>query len=323
MDHEMPDEAAAPEAAPIPVSGAVPLGELEPVPSVRGRRRTWVAPVVVLIVVAVVIGALVIGRGSDARSAVLVLRDAPARTTDAASARIESIETLTIDGRTRPVIDIAGASDYRHKAVSLTLSGAGGTVEEIRVVAGVTYVSSALADLPDGAHWVSVTPADVKIDSNARNALGSSDPGSGLQFMSAVKGDPRVVGHARLAGVGVTHYTFRLDLKNFIERQSQATERLGVSGLVASLRKLESLVDLTRVPGEAWIDVDGRVRRFDFSISVSQGGQSVKIANSVRFSHFDEPVRVEPPPASDTVPFRRAPSFFSDLAAAGGSASAA
>jgi len=111
-----------------------------------------------------------------------------------------------------------------------------------------------------------ITPADVKADASLAGSLGSGDPTSGLQFLSAIAGDPTVVGHDAIDGVNATHYAFTLNLQSYFDRVGSATTAVGVPGIAAALEQLKALVDLTKLPGEAWIDADGRVRRFTLTI---------------------------------------------------------
>jgi hypothetical protein len=161
---------------------------------------------------------------------------------------------------------------------------------------------------------LSITPADAKADAGVAASLGSSDPSSGLQFLSAIAGSPTVVDHDVINGVKATHYAFTLDMQSYFDRMGSATTALGVPTIAAALEQLKALVDLTKLPGEAWIDADGRVRRFTLTIRLSEGGQTLSAVADIRFSDFGEPVAVAPPAAADTVPFRSDPHYFSDLA---------
>jgi hypothetical protein len=170
----------------------VPLADLEaPVPKRRGKRWLWVAAIVVVIAIS---AAVVATTGNGSKSPLAVLTAASGRTTSSGTARMTSVETLTTNGRTFTVVDIAGATDFGRKASSMTMSSRGETIMEIRVVAGVSYMSSPLTNLPDGAHWVSVRPADLKL-TGGNSPLGSNDPSTGLRFLSAITGDPKVEGH--------------------------------------------------------------------------------------------------------------------------------
>jgi hypothetical protein len=56
-----------------------------------------------------------------------------------------------------------------------------------------------------------------------------------------------------------------------------------------------------------------RVRQFVFSMAASQGGESMKVVSTMKFLQFDEPVSVSAPDASDTVPFSKDSTFFTDF----------
>jgi hypothetical protein len=70
------------------------------------------------------------------------------------------------------------------------------------------------------------------------------------------------------------------------------------SPLRESIDKLGD-VDLRSVPGEAWIDGDGRVRRFEYEIKIPQG----TVTTVMQLSRFGETVRVVAPPAFDVSPY--------------------
>jgi len=302
------------QAADSSFGASTPLGELEELSPPRSRHPRFWAGAVVLVVVVTAAAALTL-TGTPYKSAVVVLSEAAARTTGSGTARSSTVESLTIDGVTNKPLDVEASEDFGHKSARLTLfDGHGNAIETARTIAGVTYVSipGAPDRLPGGAHWVSITPADMKLDPSVAS-LGSSDPSSGLQFLSAIAGSPRIVDHDPLDLVTVTHYAFTLDLQSLFDRLGKGVNALGVPAIGAALEQLKSLVDLTKVPGEAWIDTDGRVRRFTMTLNVAEAGRMLNVVSDTRFSHFDEPVTVPAPPASDTVPFRQVPHFFSDL----------
>jgi hypothetical protein len=295
----------------------MPVGELEAVsPPRRYRPRLWGAAVALLVVVIAAVA--VTTTGSHTQFSVVVFSGAVARTTGSGTASVSAVETVTLGGVATELLSVDASEDYARKVGTATISDRGGnTVETVRSVGGVTYVSIPLVALPNGAHWVSITPADAIIDPTAESTIGSTDPGSGLDFFSAVAGDPRVVDRRPLDGVDVTHYAFTVDLRAYIDRARQSMKALNVPMFGAAIEKVESLVDLTKLPGEAWIDGRGRVRRFALTIEVASGGQRAKAVTELRFSHFDEPVAVTAPAASDTVPFRQVPNFLSGLAQRG------
>jgi hypothetical protein len=287
-----------------------PVADLEPASTQRRRSPIFWG------VSAAVVGVLVVGSlafaGNDATAwpATVVLSGAAARTTASGTARVRIAVTATVEGHTQEVLDGEGSSDYGNNASRMTLSTSSVSTE-IRVVDDVEYVSMPDGNLPRGAHWLSITKADLKIDPKAAAAIGSQDPSAGLQFLSAIDGDPQVVGKETLDGVDVTHYAFTLDLKSMFDQLGKAGEALN-SSFGSELKSLSSLVDLSKIPGEAWIDSDGRARKFEVTIDLAHGADQGRVVEDLYFSHFNEPVVVPAPPASDTVPFSEVPNIFSN-----------
>src|SRR5262249_33849145 len=155
----------------------------------------------------------------------------------AGSARMSMVETVTGTGVSAD-IHLDGASDYAHKTSEFTMSALGRDIESARVVAGVTYISAPGVALPGNAHWVSIRPSDLGLPSG-QSTLGSDDPNSGLQYLSAIRGNARDLGSATVDGVTTTHYSFTVDLKSLMDRMSRATSKLGGPSLgVGSLNGL-------------------------------------------------------------------------------------
>ena len=298
--------------APAPVAQLQLEGPTFP-PKRRPLLRLLLAAMVVAMVAT---AAALVATGSTKKSAVLVLAEAEGRTTGSGSARVSADVTVTLGGRTAELLHVVGASDFAKKAGSMTAS-IGPIREEAVIVGGVGYLSvPAIGVLPHGAHWVAFTPADLKVDATARSSVSSNDPSSGLRFLGAVNGSPNVVGKDTIDGVATTHYAFTLDLKAFYARLARSADALNAPSLGASFQQLSAVVDLTAIPGEAWLDPNGRVRKFDFTMTVTKQGDTAKIVGSYVFSHFGEPVVVTAPPKSDTIPFREDRDFFNQIASA-------
>jgi hypothetical protein len=266
-----------------------------------------------VVIAALVVGAIAVaGNSSKAFPTTVVLSQAAARTTSSGTAHVGVSATATLDGNTTTVLTGDGATDFGAHRSTLTLR-VGTKSEQLRSLNNVVYLSLTGATLPRGAHWLSISPADVNVHPQAAAAFSSNDPSTGLQFLSAVDGNPRLAGHETLDGADVAHYVFTLNLEQSFEQTTKAAEALKSSSVGRALDALRSLADLSKVPGEAWLDNEGRVRKFDITIAVETDGQHAKVVDEFRFSHFDEPVSVQAPPASDTVSFSEAPNFFSNL----------
>jgi hypothetical protein len=286
------------------------VAELESTPARRRRPALWGATIALAVVV---VTALLVGNGGTTwTSNRVVLSQAATRTSGSGTARISGSGSFTLNGRTTKLLDVQGTENFGDKSAMLTVK-VGPLTEHLRTVRGTSYLSVPGVDLPRGARWVSFGAADLKLDAAARASLGSQDPSSGLRYLSAVNGNPRVVDHNPLDGVDVTHYAFALDLKTLFRSMGNAARSANASGFGASIEQLGSLVDLSAVPGEAWIDTGGRVREFTLRFDFSSAGQHVTASDEFRFSHFGEPVHVSAPAPSDTIPFRDDPTFFADL----------
>jgi hypothetical protein len=305
---------------PAPVG---PVAELQPSSPPPKRPGRWAVALVV--VVAVVAAATIIAANhgtsksatppAPSRSPRAVLVAAAAHTRAAGTAHVSSGETLIENGTSIDLISIDGDASFTTKASAMTLSMRGATVEQMRSVNGVQYVAAPDVALPDGKHWLSLRPADLGLGGVA-STFASNDPSSGLGYLSAITGTPHAVGPATIDGVATTHYTFTIDLKAFTDKLGQASSKAGAA---LGLGTLNGLLDLTKIPAQAWIDHEGRVRELQITLAASELGESIKAGDTTKFSHFDAPVSVSAPPASDTVPFSSFPQFFQKLGSAIGS----
>ena len=289
------------------------VAELEPTTHRPSSPVGRVAGVIVVATVVGLAGVLAAGGGKPLPT-VNVFTRAASQTTGSGTARVSVVATVSLGARSVKIAEVKSDTDFHTRAVATVTVGK--LRQEIRGLDGVAYTSVPGVALPHGAHWVSISAADVHGDPNASAGVGSRDPSSGLQFLSAVDGNPRVVDTNKLDGVAVTHYAFTLDLKTFFDRIGKQAEALNSSSFAQSIKSLGKIVDLSAVPGEAWIDAQGRVRKFRFSITASENGQTVSATDEFRFSHFGEPIVVQAPDPSDTVPFHENRDFFSKVAAA-------
>jgi hypothetical protein len=289
------------------------IAELESTSARPGQSSGRVAGIIVVAVV-VALAAVLAATGGKPLPTATVFAHAVSQTTGSGTAHASVVATVSFGGRSLKIADITSDSDFHTRANATVKTSV--LQEQIRSVQGVTYLSIPGVALPRGAHWLSITAADVKADPNASSTVGSRDPSTGLQFLSAVDGNPQVAGDTTLDGARVTHYLFTLNLRAYFDRVGNEAKALNSSSLAQSLESLGKIVDLSAVPGEAWLDGQGRVRRFSFSITATQNGDKVTATDDFRFSRFGEPVVVTAPAASDTVPFRENRDYFSKVAAA-------
>jgi hypothetical protein len=290
-----------------------PVAETEAI--LPGRRRSkwkvWVP--VAGVVVAALVATVLLVPPSGGKTTIEILRSAPDTTAAAGSAQIRGGVTLTVEGETHGILKFRGASDFGAEKTDFKVSGSG-VVSKVRVIGGVEYFSQSLVPLPGGAKWVRITKADIGLAGETPISLGSSDPSQGLQFMAAASGDPQLTGHEDVDGTDTAHYTFTFDMTTITDKLAKVSDKLGVSQLAEGIAKLGNVVDLHHLPAEAWIDGDGRVVRFDYTLEIpGPNGEKVTEVSDLRFSQFGEPVIVAVPPAADVVPFSQVPNLFKQM----------
>jgi hypothetical protein len=295
----------------------VTVADLEPSgPAPRGRRNVWIGVSVAVVVTVVLTTAIIAASSSspsppDGSDAIALLRSAPASTSASGTARSAGTVSMTVAGETRTLMHMKGTTDFRTRSSSLLIT-AGPVTSKARLIGGTEYFAQTLVPLPRGAKWVKITRADAG-ETGAAPSTESQDPSAGLQFMKAVSGNPKLVGSETLDGTHVAHYKFTLDLVPLLDKLAKVTDKLGASQFAKAMQKLESVADLRHVPGEAWLDGDGRVRRFDYRIEISTEGQTVKELIDLRFSKFGAPVTITAPPASEVIPFSQVPDLFKQI----------
>jgi hypothetical protein len=137
--------------------------------------------------------------------------------------------TVTTSGQQQvAAIDLNGAENFATHAVEMQLSETPETgTFSIRDVAGIEYVESPLFDLPGGATWVEITRSDLGVNQSGVSATNfDSLPLEGLQFLAGVN-SANEEGTAQIEGVGVTKYSFTLDLGSIARILGEQLQHLG------------------------------------------------------------------------------------------------
>jgi hypothetical protein len=306
-----------PPAWPTYGAPGAPVADVETAPEEPKRSKgKWIALGVALVLAVGVVGAVIATRSNTSTEApAVVLSRASQRTTSTGTAHVDVSVVLEENGQKITPFVLSGDENFGAHASDVTMSAQGRTYLEDRVLNGAEYLSSDFAVLPGGKSWVKITPADTGLDKNAQAVVSQSDPTQGLQFLSAVKGNPQVVGHENLGGIKVTHYSFTIDLQAMADVLAKAGKKLNAPGVASGVDQLKQAgVDLAHIPGEAWIDSQGRVRKFSYSLGINAGGETGSATGTLVFSDFNAPVSVLAPPASDVLPFNQVPDYFSRLA---------
>ena len=275
----------------------------------RPRRRLgWLIALVV--VVCLVAGVIVVMGSSKKASATKLVLGAPARNAAAGPVHLTADITLTKDGSTLTALRMIGDEDARARTASLTMD-AGPATAEIRLIDGIEYFSSALAELPPGKSWVRIDPAALGI---TPAAAAPNDPMAQLQLLGGLVGEPIRTGTDTIDGVEVTRYDVTLDFTTIFDKVSSAASALGGSdSFIKGLKSLDSVTDLHHVPGHVAIDDQGHARAFDFALHLTGPKGALDERVDMRFTDFGKAVSVALPPADQIVPFSEVPDVFKKM----------
>ena len=175
-------------------------------------------------------------------------------------------------------------SDGTAAEMTFSLPGGGGELRQ-RIVDGVLYM-----ELPQqpGVFY------ELKVADLADTALGAStDVTAGLEALESVDEGVEEVGREDLRGVGTTRYRGTFDLSTAFEAFK--------GPLRDQLEQVVKKGDPERVPFDAWVDDEGRIRQVEqtLTLEVPQApGQELAVETRVEFYDFGVEVDVEAPPAS-------------------------
>jgi hypothetical protein len=153
----------------------------------------------------------------------------------------------------------------------------------------VMYMRSALFDkmLPTGK-WVKMDLEKMAknegVDLGAIMNANQADPSQSLRMLMA-SSNARVTGSERIRGVRTTHYTFNVDFAKLAHDDKAFKQLKDATGSISA-------------PAEAWIDVQGRVRRL--AVTVSLGGRlATPMTMTMTEDLYDFGVRTSVTPPSD------------------------
>lgn len=339
-DHLTPDHLTPLDAPGHLVSAALPpAGPAGPVPTpaaaAGGARRIAVATVVASLIAAVAFGAAAFGGDLGGGSSPTpgsggALGAAAAASTSATSVAFTVSATRTTSSGTTDLVDASGAVDLTTDAGKLTatvpaLSGLVGSGNDtVNVVAdGPTLYlrSPALSSITGGNTWLKVSlptgTSSANADSSTLAVL--SNPSQLLGLLSSIGGRVTTVGNVNLDGTPTTEYSTTVTVSELASRSGLTTG----SKLGTRVSQILQQLGNTSVPVKVWVGNDGFVRQMSASLDLSKatlaslagdvigavngtipngiGGQSTAATTvTVGFSHYNAPVTVTIPPASDT-----------------------
>jgi hypothetical protein len=257
----------------------------------------------VLLICALAPLAAACGAEDDVKSAVDPVAQAATKTRNAGTVELAMTGKVSAAGQEIP-LDGEGAFDLKGKRghITMTTSVPGqGDIEIEEIIDGlVLYMrSDALSKgLPGGKKWLKIDlqqagkKTGIDLAQLQQLSGGSSDPTQFLTYLSKA-GDVKKVGTEDVNGTSTTHYHATIDLGKLAGSAGSAAD---------SVRQLEKLSGLEKLPTDIWIDGDQRVRRQTVAISVQQP-VATKFNLTIDYKRFGVPVDTKAPPADETADF--------------------
>lgn len=206
---------------------------------------------------------------ADPASARGILAAAPGRTIEAGSSRIAVVAQL--EGQTRGTFDGQGVLEFGPgrgvldvDLAPLGLAGEGRT--QVLLDGDVIYIDlgrrlPGLGDRP----WVRIdldALKDGQGDSiEALRQLKANDPSAVLNALRGVTGDAAEVGTEDLRGTPTTRYRATVDLRAAKESSPDDTHD--------DLDEVTRQLGTTRLPVEAWVDAEGRLRQLRYTVDLA------------------------------------------------------
>ncbi|GGX24795.1 hypothetical protein [Streptomyces lomondensis] len=267
----------------------------------RRHRRTGAAVVAAGVAAGAALGAggcsggdAVAGdsRGGDP---VVVLRGAAERLVDAGSSKARTSMEMAAGG-TRVTIRGAGVYDYRKRLGQLKVllpqdpAGAAERRPITELLApGALFMKNRGAGVPPDK-WVRVDTRTLS-DGNLVTG-GATDPFAAAEVLRGTR-SATYVGRTEVAGTGVRHYRGTADLGDAARRASD--------GNAQSLSAAAKGFATAKVPFDAYLDDEGRIRKVRHRFSFLNGQQKspVAVASTTLLYDFGASVRVRLPDDGD------------------------
>lgn len=153
----------------------------------------------------------------------------------------------------------------------------------------VVYIRSALFNkfVPIGK-WVKVDVAQLAkkqgVDLGALMNANQADPSQSLRILMA-SSDARPLGMEKVRGAWTTHYSFNIDFDKLARDNKALMQFKAVAGSISA-------------PAEAWVDKQGRVRRFAVTVSLG-AALGMPMAMSIKEDLFAFGARASVTPPDD------------------------
>jgi hypothetical protein len=266
----------------------------------RRMRRLLALPAAITVAVAVA----ACGGGTKTPPATAI-SDAPAKTADAGTARLEAT-VVTTSSKTpttaaaKPT-KVTGQVDFKAtrgrfqiSAASLGLPAGSGPLDAV-LIGQIFYFKGLQGLTAPNKPWIEINLAKLANASGVAGQLQSLNPNSYLIQLRGVTGAVKELGKAKVRGTATTHYGFTVDL-NKAAGLAPADQRAAIEAAA------KTVVNQSE-PTEVWLDGKGRVRRLQQTVQLASSLATGTTTLVLEYFDFGTKVDATPPPADQTSDF--------------------
>lgn len=253
-------------------------------------------------VVVVASAAVLLGACGEEVRPVDRIRQSSQKVVDAGSSKM----SVALDGSGLS-LEGEGAYDYEQRRGTMTLDtsslAAAGFPKELKVLVDDTIIYVNLGGLLQGTEWAKIDTtkaAELGPQYASLAGLGTrNDPRATLAYMRGVRDDVKTVGKEEVRGADTTHYSATIDL--------EAAAEASTGDQAKAIRSTIDELGTKTIPGEFWLDGDGRLRRYRSEIDLSkvkraEGSEGVTGTTTTTMEFFEFGTDVELDlPAADQV----------------------
>ncbi len=220
----------------------------------------------------------------------------------------EMIQAKSSSGSSQSaVITGSGQANFATKAFTASINAPSGGSTKVLLVNGIEYLQVPAAErsqIPGHRAWVSInlnTLSQARLGASFSQiaSAGNSNPAQALSQLSAISRGVSRIGSATVAGVPATEYRAQVSLDKAAAR---AQAKGGAKAAQAFRQEIKALGTAT-FPVDVWVDAHHLVRQIRYHVplpATGTGGGSGTATLTITFTNFGAPVRLSPPPSSQT-----------------------
>jgi hypothetical protein len=220
----------------------------------------------------------------------------------------ETIQAKSSSGSPQSaVITGSGQANFATKAFTASINAPNGGTTKVLLLNGIEYLQVPAAErsqIPGHRAWLSInlnTLSQAKLGASFSQmaSAGSSNPAQALSQLSAVSRGVSRIGSATVAGVPATEYRAQVSL----DKAAARAQANGGAKVAQAFRQEIKALGTATLPVDVWVDAHHLVRQIRYHVplpATGTPGGSGTATLTITFTNFGAPVRLSPPPSSQT-----------------------